>query len=71
MTDRFNGTWIPTKERRPKKSGEYIAQTKEGWITSLSYSKKHDKWNAYDHHLPKHAIDVVAWMEHPPKYEGE
>jgi hypothetical protein len=69
-TNRFSGTWVPTKKRQPKESGLYIAQTDSGYMSTLTYSKKWNKWNAQDEHLPKYAMNVVAWMEMPPKYEG-
>lgn len=71
MSNKFNGIWIPTKERQPAESGQYMVQYESGVITDCHFSKMYQKWNAHDYITPKYALDVVAWMELPPKYVEE
>lgn len=64
--------WIPCSERLPEESGKYLGQRPYGEIIDITFSKKHQKWNANDSCPPKYAMEIVAWMPLPPVYkEGE
>lgn len=62
----FPVTFVPTSLRNPSVSGTYLCML-GGYMTTLSYSKKHDLWNYRDEYNP--AVDkmyfdkdtVVAW----------
>ena len=69
MICKFDGKWIPCKERLPEESGHYFVHTAGGYVTDMHFSKMYQKWNAYDCYEPKRPIEVVAWMYLPPKYE--
>lgn len=63
--------WIPCSERLPEKSGKYLGQTLHENITDITFSKKHQKWNAHDSYPPEHAMEVVAWMPLPSAYKED
>lgn len=49
----------------PKRSCDCIVIAKNGYISNLSYSSKHKKFNVYDWNTPEeaeqHLIEVVCW----------
>lgn len=50
----------------PEKSGQYLCLCDNGWTTVLSYSKRHDAFNAHDECGTKsNELDVIAWCELP------
>lgn len=56
-------SFIPCKLRRPSESGDYIC-VMDGYITTLSYSKKWDKFNMLDKFAEKDlrmALEPIAW----------
>ena len=61
--------WVPCGERLPEESWEYLVYTDKGNIDVLFFSKKHQKWNAFDSTEALHAIEVSAWMPLPEPYE--
>ena len=65
------GEWIPCSERLPEKSGKYLGQRPYGEIIDITFSKKHQKWNANDSCPPKYAMEIVAWMPLPELYKED
>lgn len=55
----FPVTFVPTSLRNPSTSGTYLCVL-GGYMTTLSYSKKHDLWNYRDEYDP--TIDKM-WIE--------
>lgn len=54
------------KTGSPEKTGRYLCLSDTGWISVLSYSKKHDAFNCHDNHSNDYfKIDVIAWCELP------
>lgn len=69
-----NIIWHPASER-PAHSGNYLAYITHAhnYITSLSYSKQYDLFNAHDdtdlEEAQSTAIDITAWAEIPAELE--
>lgn len=63
----FPVNFVPTALRNPSVSGNYLCVINCSYVTTLSYSKKHDLWNyrdSYDPSVDKMYFDkdtVVAW----------
>lgn len=58
--------WHVTELDPPPKSGEYLVMFRSGYIRDLTYSKKHDAFNACDlgkadNSIPSHGI--LAWAD--------
>lgn len=63
--------WTPCSERLPEESGKYLAQLDWENITVITFSKKWQKWNAFDSHPPEHEMEVIAWMLLPEPYKEQ
>jgi hypothetical protein len=76
--------WHDASKELPKRGGTYLVAKMHidpflggrGYITSLDFSAKVQKWNCTDETFGKkeidtsHALDgIVAWAEHLPLYE--
>lgn len=55
----FPVTFVPTSLRNPSVSGNYLCVL-GSYVTTLSYSRKHDRWNYRDDYDP--TIDKM-WIE--------
>ena len=69
-----NGGWIPTEERLPETSANYLVSS-DGAILYCQYSAVHKAFNVYDHfkrwQIKRTKIDVDAWMPMPEPYRPE
>ena len=64
--------WISVKDRLPEKSGDYLALTDNGLIERLSYSERHNAFNADDRLMyAECAILCTHWMPLPQPPKGE
>ena len=64
--------WISVKDRLPEESGDYLALTDGGFIERLSYSERHNAFNADDRLLyAECAIPCTHWMPLPQPPKGE
>ena len=65
--------WVNTKERSPEYSGDYIVVTNTGRVTQLSYSTRHNSFNADDsldeNTAKMFSIKVSYWqpLPEPPR----
>ena len=58
--------WISVKDRLPEESGDYLALTDGGFIERLSYSERHNAFNADDRLMNAEcAIPCTHWMPLP------
>ena len=64
--------WISVKDRLPEKSGDYLVLTYNGFIERLSYSERHNTFNADDRLMyAECAIPCTHWMPLPQPPKGE
>lgn len=57
--------WYRPQDRLPEKSQEVLVISDNGTFVSVSYSKLHNKFNAYDHSEAKSAFEVAYWAYIP------
>ena len=62
--------WHDAKTDPPKKSGGYLAVTKNGTVSGVHYSAKHNRFNFYDHQDPakRDVYPAVFWAEIPEQF---
>ena len=68
------GKWISVEDRLPTESGKYFVCSQFGDCDVLSYSKKHEAFNADDdlseNEIELYRIGVAHWMPLPEAPKG-
>ena len=58
--------WISVKDRLPEESGKVLVYCKDGYMTDVNYSAKHQQFNNYDVCAKQNEVwDVTHWMPLP------
>lgn len=66
------GGWISVKDRLPEESGKVLVYCKDGYMSAVHYSAKHQQFNNFDACAKRDEVwDVTHWMPlpEPPKEE--
>jgi hypothetical protein len=67
--------WRATAEELPEESGEYLVYSRAGYMTALSFSSVHKKFNVFDRYTKDEvnelAIECKYWTLMPEFPEDE